>query len=871
VDTLLLATKLFVPQPRPGLVIRPRLVERLNDALVYGLVVVSAPAGFGKTTVVSQWAVQSKERVAIAWVSLDDGDNDPVRFWDYFIAALKTFKPAAGEAGSAVLHSEQSYSIEVVLTCLINDLADIPQDVAVVLDDYHLITSEAIHTGMAFLLEHMPPRMHLVIATRTDPPLPLPHFRGRGTLVELGADDLRFTDEEAARLLQEMLGTPLSPEQTATLNAHTEGWVVGLKMAALSMRGEKDIGSFIAGFTGSQRYVMDYLVEEVLKRQTEEVRDFLLKTSVLERMTASLCDFLNGSSRGRDILIELDRANLFLVPLDGSRQWYRYHHLFAELLRHQLEMHLGAEEVTRLHLRASEWYEDNKLPDDAIRHALAGRDWARAMRLIYSVSEAHIKRGEWNTLLIWSRLIPEEILRSDPRLYSHYAGVLMEIGPLESAESTLGYLERTAVDDAARQGEVAFFRMILAFRKGDDAQRIESAGKALELLPPHEAGMRGRAGCYLGVVKFDTGRITEAQSALTEAYEMARLAGDHWVSSVALAHLSGIVWLRGELRRAAKMMQQGIELAGNTPGAAIPTSWLGLVKYEQNDLEEAARNLQRANELNELGGHANNPIHNYFYLAEINRARGDIAAAKEILEDSDRLLSHSPTIEKYRAIHMAYHILFALHQNNLEDAVIWGERLSKHNCAPWVSQLWVPARLLIAQGEKAAASVQLQDLCQRAIGEGTHGLVIWIRVCQALAAGTTDEALTFLTDALKMGEPEGYIRTFVDEGKLLRPLLARAVAEEISASYASRLIGIIDTEEATLAARAPVGPPPGVLSERELEVLRLIAAGLSNGQIAGRLVISLGTAKTHVHNIFEKVGAGDRLHAVNRARELKLL
>jgi LuxR family transcriptional regulator, maltose regulon positive regulatory protein len=569
-DTPLLATKLFVPQPRPGLVVRPRLIERLNDALSSGLVLVSASAGFGKTTAVVQWALQIKKDTPVAWVSLDDGDNDPVRFWDYFIAALRTVKPVAGDTASTILHSGQSYTTEGVLTSLINDIADISKDYIVVLDDYHLIKSEAIHTALAFLLDHMPPRVHLVIATRTDPPLPIPHFRGRGTLVEMGAEDLRFTDEEAAILLREMVGTPLSAEQIAALNTHTEGWVVGLKMAAISMRGEKDIQSFIAGFTGSHRYVMDYLVEEVLKRQTEEVRDFLLQTSVLGRMTAPLCDFLTGGNRGRDMLMELDRANLFLVPLDSSKQWYRYHHLFGELLRHQLEMHYGTEMVTRPHQRASKWYEENKLPDDAIYHALAARDWDRGMKLIGAESESRLKQGEWNTLLGWFQAIPDEILRARPRLYSQYGNVLVTAGQFEAAEGALIYLENTAQQDASLLGEVALFRAILAKERDDVPYQIEQLRKALSLLPPIETAYRARASYLLGLIEYNAGQLEEAQSLLTDAYRMAREAADYWVWARAASHLGMTLWLRGKLQSASGMAKQAAEAAGRSPVAAPP-------------------------------------------------------------------------------------------------------------------------------------------------------------------------------------------------------------------------------------------------------------------------------------------------------------
>jgi LuxR family transcriptional regulator, maltose regulon positive regulatory protein len=569
-DTPLLATKLFIPQPRPGLVARPRLMERLDGALGSGLVLVSAPAGSGKTTVVSQWVRQNSGRLPAVWVSLDDGDNDPVRFWDYFIAALRTFKPAAGDAASTVLHSEQSYSIDVVLISLINDLADFPQNVAVVFDDYHLITSEDIHSGVAFLIDHLPPAIHLILATRADPPLPLPRFRGRGTLVELGTDDLRFTDDEAAVLLQGILGAWLPAEQIAALNAHTEGWVVGLKMAALSMRGRKDVQSFISGFTGSQRYVMDYLLEEVLQRQTEEVRDFLLKTSTLERMTAPLCDFIAGGRRGREMLIEVDRANLFLVPLDDTRQWYRYHHLFGELLRHQLEVHCGSEMVNQLHQRASQWYEENRLPDEAIHHALAARDWERGMNLVSGESESRSKRGEWKTLLGWFQAIPDEILRTRPRLCSQYCNVLVTAGRFEAAEDTLGYLEKTAQEDAGLLGELALFRAILARERGDVPYQVEQLKKALALLQPDQPAYRARASYLSGVIEYNAGQLAEAQSLLTDAYRLARKAADYWVWARAASDLGMILWLRGKLQSASGMALQAANTAGRSPTAAPP-------------------------------------------------------------------------------------------------------------------------------------------------------------------------------------------------------------------------------------------------------------------------------------------------------------
>jgi LuxR family maltose regulon positive regulatory protein len=870
-DTPLLATKLFVPQPRPGLILRPRLVERLNAALGYGLVIVSAPAGFGKTTVVSQWAQQNG--TPLAWVSLDDGDNDPVRFWDYFSAALKTFRLAAGDAASSVLHSGQSYNIEAVLTSLINDVADISQDFAVVLDDYHLIKSDAIHAGIAFLLDHMPPGMHLVIATRADPPLHLPHFRGRGALVELGADDLRFTTDEAAALLKEMLGFPLSADEVALLNSKTEGWAVGLKMAALSMRGEKNIQAFISGFTGSQRYVMDYLMEEVLKRQAEDVRGFLLSTSVLDRLSGSLCDFVTGRSDGRDMLVSLESSLAgFLVPLDESRQWYRYHHLFGDLLRHQFQGNGGTDQVNLHHRLASAWFEENGMPGDAIRHALAAGEWHRAMEMIDIQYEATIKGGEWDTLLRWFQAIPDESLRSDLRIYSQFATVLINRGSLHAAEAALSYLK--SVPDAAEslRGELAFFAMELAYRQGDIKRTYELGERAAERLTDDNGAMQARASHVLAVLDVTAGRLDKAQSREVEAIRIAQRVGESWIAGTAAGNLGNILFLRGKLRQALKSGKRAVEMAGQSPGAYLP---LGIVQYERNELEEAARLLRAAVKLSDLVGHLELIIPAYYYLAQCLLAGGDAAEAEGEMAKGDVASRHPTVSPLFRAWHVANRGMFAVQRGDLKAAEVWEQQLAENPAdILWIGSAHVPPRLLIARGETKAAAGQLRNLYERTIAADAGGCTIRVRVYQALSSTTQDEALAFLSEALEMGRPEGIIRTFVDEGKLLKPSLRKALALGITPEYTVKLLNIIEAEdrirqERRVADKSPV--PPGILSDRELEILRLVEAGLSNRQIAGRLVISPGTAKRHVHNIFEKLEAGDRLHAVNRARELKLI
>ncbi len=875
-DTPLLSTKLFVPQPRPGLVARPRLMERMDEALSFALVLVSAPAGFGKTTAVSQWAKQGKAP-PLAWVSLDNGDNDPVRFWDYFIAALTKLKPGIGQAASNMLHSPQPYPTESVLTALINDFAGISGDCAVVLDDYHLISSDAVHEGITFLLDHLPPNMHVIIAARAVPPLPLPRFRGRAVMVELGADDLRFTADETAALLKEMLGFPLSAEEIALLNSKTEGWAVGLKMAALSMRGRQGRAEFLASFTGSQRYVMDYLLEEVLKQQSDDVRDFLLNTSVLDRLCAPLCDAVTGRAGSQNMLAGLESSfGGFLIPLDDSRQWYRYHHLFGDLLRHQLQVTGGTDEVNHRHRLAGAWFEENDLPGDAIRHALAARDWHRVMALIDVQYEATVKRGEWDTLFGWFQTIPDEMLRSDPRLYVQYANVLITRGSLQNAEAMLGYLESIPNIDQNLRGELAFFRMSVAYRRGNLKRTSELGERAVEQLTEEQGAMRARALHILAVLDTTAGRLARAQLREAEALRIAHATGESWIGGTAAGNLGNILWLRGRLSQALESGKQAVELAGQSPGASWPHCMVGIVLYERNELEEAARSINLAMKWSELSGYAELLIPIYYCMAQSLLARGEGAEAENAMAKADEASRHPTVSPLFREWHVANRVMFEVRRGDLTSAEVWGRQLAEYPAdIEWILAAYAPARLLIARGEKAAATERLRGLYERAITADERGCAIRIRVYQALATATQDEALVFLADALKMGEPEGFIRTFVDEGRLLAPLLRQAIRSGIEPDYARKLLTIVEAEERQRKTRGGEGKSTttaaGVLSERETEVLGLMGAGLSDRQIAGKLTVSLSTAKTHVHRILEKLGATSRTGAVSMARERRLL
>jgi LuxR family maltose regulon positive regulatory protein len=873
VEASLLKTKLNIPPTRPQLVLRSCLIERLQEGLNYKLILVSAPAGFGKTTLLSEWTRISQPHVHTAWVSLDEGDNDPIRFWDYFIAALQILQPGCGEKILPWLHSSQQLSAELMLTALINDLSDTKYDFTVVLDDYHLIESQQIHDGITYLLEHLPAQVHLVIATRADPPLPLAHFRGKGMMLEIRTDDLRFTQDEAASLLKELKTPELSAKDIVALNARTEGWVVGLKMAALSLKGQQDIPGFITAFTGSQRYVMDYLMEEVLRKQSPEVCDFLMKTSVLERLSGPLCDFITERKDSRDILLSLERGHLFIVPLDESRQWYRYEHLFADLLRHQCETVYGNEQVVALHRRASQWYEENNLPDEAIHHALAAKDWQRAMRLIDVHSDAHRKQGEFNTLLGWLEAIPQGILRGHLRLYSLYASLLAAVGRLDAAEAALSYLEATGPVDTALQGEVAFARGIVYRHRGDLKRCLELFEKAFALAPPDDMTMRSRAAASIAHARQRYGPLQESEKWATEACELGQKAGDSLAVMMALGQLGIITAYQGKLRRAVEIYKKVNDLAGEMASWAGSQDVLSYTQYLINDLDAATRNAKLAVESGELSGQMNGVILALFCQAQVCLARGDAVGAAAAMEKMEQASRHPSVDSFWYSDYLASRVMYAIRQGDLEEATRWGERLPDIN-AIMPFDRHIPARLLLAQGKKEDAAKYLRELYDSFVHYGETVFAIPIRIFQTLAADNQEAALEFLAEALTMAMPEGIIRYFVDEGKLLKPLLEKALAQKITPVFTRKLLDIIEEEErlrqAWKRAAAPP-PPPGLLSERELEVLRLLADDISNRRIAARLSVSLGTVKTHIHHIIEKLEVKDRRQAIQRARELKLL
>jgi LuxR family maltose regulon positive regulatory protein len=862
VETTLLATKLFIPQVRRGTVPRPRLVEKLETALSNSLTLVSAPAGFGKTTLIGEWIHGSRPPIPTAWLSLEESENDPVSFWEYFVAALRTLHPAVGESSLRLLRSSQPAPIESAVSLLINDIAAISDDRVFVLDDYHFIRTPAVHRGVEFLVDHMPPRMHLVIATRADPPLPLPRFRGKGVISEIRTGDLRLTLEEAAELLSTLGAPAVSAESLKALNDRTEGWAVGLKMAVLSMSGAKDIAGFVSDFAGSQRYVMDYLIEEVLERQPEDVREFLLRTSVLERLSGSLCDAVTGGGNGKDMLVRLETSNLFVAPLDDSRRWYRYEHLFGELLRHRLETEYGVGAVEEAQRRASHWNEGNGFHESAINHALAARDWRMAIDLISSADPV-ASYGHGKTYG-WLSQVPKDVLLTHPQACIYYGSALVGTKPLE-VQAFLESYERSGSCDPRLAGHVALARTGAATVLQDP--RIEEyARQALDLLPSGDIAARAVARMLLGTYLFLKGHYGEAEPLLVESCDV--LQGTNYCL-LGLDNLALINALRGNLHRAEELAKRAISLGGEHPNTGPAHLWLGVVYLWWNDLEAAAVELERAAALSPSPADVGRAC---LWLSDVRSTQGDVGAAARALERAERfLLTGNPqAIDRARVA--AQRVYLALCQEDSESVSRW---LDKIPVCEGVSSITPAVMRLLLKRRGEAVLEQLKADYESSRKEDLCTGPIFVRVAQAIASSDPDEAMSFMAEALARARSGGFVRPLIYLGTHLAPLLRQAISRGIEPEKARKLLGVIEAEDRERKIRTgvtvPPSPTPGLLSERETEVLRLVAQGLSNRQIAARLVITLNTAKTHIHNISQKLDVSTRTQIVARARELKLI
>jgi LuxR family transcriptional regulator, maltose regulon positive regulatory protein len=907
-STPILATKLYVPPPQPKVVLRPRLTWQLNEGLHRRLTLICAPAGFGKTTLLSKWVVDCE--CPAAWLSLDEGDNDPTRFLAYLVAALQTIAPNVGEGVLGALQSPQPPPTESILTVLLNEVATVEDDFVLVLDDYHVIDARAVDDALAFLTEHLPPRMHLIIATREDPRLPLARLRARGQLSELRAANLRFTASEADEFLKGLMGLDLSEEDIATLETRTEGWIAGLQLAALSMRGHEDVPGFIRAFAGDNRYIVDYLVEEVLQRQPERVRSFLLQTSILERLNGALCDAVTDQEKGNARLETLERGNFFVVPLDDKRQWYRYHHLFAEVLSARL-MEEQPDRAPTLHRRASEWYERNGSPTDAIRHALAAEDFERAAGLV-ELAALEMLGSSQETLYRWLMALPDEVVRARPVLSVYYAFALLGRGGFEAVDAHLRDAERwldtsaetserreapsvdmVVVDEVAFRslpGTIAVARAYHAGALGDVFCAADHARRALDLLPDDDHLWRGAAASLLGIAYWTSGDLEAAYRSFADGVSHQQMTGHVRFQIAGTYILADIRIAQGRLNEAVRTYEQSLQLATEQgePVWGTANLYVGLSELhrERGDLEAAKQHLLRSKELDEHGGLPETRYRWYVAMARIKEAQGDLDAALDLLDEAERQYVESPDPDVRPVAALKTRVWVA--QGRLAEALGWTREqgLSAHDDLSYLREFEhiTLARVLLARykSDREEHSIHeamelLECLLQAAEEGGRMGSVIEILMLQALAhevQGDSSTALVPLERALSLAEPEGYVRVFVDEGRPMAQLLSEAAAHGIMPAYTTKLLAVLESEEHKSEEGSHRFPTESVvepLSQRELEVLRLIARGLSNREISQRLFLALSTVKGHNRIIFSKLMVQRRTEAVARARELGLL
>jgi LuxR family maltose regulon positive regulatory protein len=895
----LLETKLHVPRRRRELIVRPRLSERLSRGAASALTLLSAPAGFGKTTLLTDWVPAARARGrAVAWLSLDLRDNDPATFWTYVVAALQTAVPGLGAGALALLRSPGA-PMDAVLGTLLNELDAVPGELVLVLDDHHVVDAREVRDGLAFLLEHLPPQVHLVIAGRADPALPLARLRARSELVEIRAADLRFTPDEVAAYLTGAMGLGLTPRDVAALESRTEGWIAALQLAALSLQGRDDVAGFIAGFAGDDRYIVDYLAEEVLQRQTGPVRDFLLQTSVVGRLTGPLCDAVTGRDGGRAMLEALDRGNLFLVPLDDRRRWYRYHHLFADVLQAHLRDE-RPEDLPELHRRAGRWHEQHGETAEAIRHALAAGNPGWAADLVERAVPALRRTRQEATLRRWLEALPDDVIRVRPVLSVGYAGSLMVRGEVRGVEARLRDAERwlATTDGAPSTGMVvvdqeafrrlpaaiAMYRAGQALVRGDVAGTMTHARRALAVAGADDHLGRGGPAALLGLAYWTNGDLEAASRWYADATASLEEAGHHSdVLGCALA-LADIRIAQGRLREAMSIFQRGLRHAEQTGpalrGAADMHVGMSDVFRERNDLAAARRHLVAAEELGEHAGLPQDPYRRRAAMARVRAAEGAERDALDLLDEAERryVADFSPDVRPIAALRARLWVA----QGEWERALGWaGERgLTVDDDPSHLREFehLTFARALLARCRAERADRSLADVTRllgrlrRAAEEGARtGSLIEALVLQALAhqaQGDVPAALVPLRRALALAEPEGYVRVFVDEGAPMAGLLRATGGQGVAPGRARGLLAALDgTADSTPVDQGLVDP----LSARELAVLRLLGGDLDGPGIARELFVSLNTVRTHTKAVYAKLGVHDRRAAVRRAEELGLL
>jgi len=906
----LVRTKLYVPRLRRSLVARVRLSERLNAGAEAKLVVVSAPAGFGKTTAVAAWLEQAPKQNSVAWVSLEESDRESSPFWTYVMTALQAAFPSVGDGALEALQLAHQ-PVEPVLASVLNTFGDLDHELFLVLDDYHLVDGPAIADGMSFLLEHLPPRVHVVLITRADPALPMARLRARGELVEIRAADLRFTPEEVSTYFSLTDGPELDDSEVAALASRTEGWIAALQLAALSLQDRRDTASFIAGFSGDNRYIVDYLVEEVLAHQPDEVRDFLLQTSILDRLTGELCDSVTGQSGGKAMLEAVSRANLFLVSLDDTRTWYRYHHLFADMLQARLYEE-RPDVLSELHGRASRWYEQAGEPVSAVRHALAAGDLDRAADLMEPALPRMLRERQEATIRGWMHHIPEAMIRARPVLGIGFIGALISGGEFAAAPALLrdvarwvdpppeagegaSALQLVVVDDAELErlaGLVELYRAALALVDGDLAATHRHAKNAVDRAAQADDLTRAGAWVLSGLAYWGVGELDAARRAYSAGMDGLLRAGnisDLLGSSIAVADIQ---LTQGHLGQAMATFEHGLQLATRESGVlrGTPDMFVGMsqILLERDDVPAALELVRRSQELGEYLGLPQNAYRWRRVMALVSARRGDLDGAIELVDQAQAVHfgDFSPDVEPLPALRARLEAA----RGNIDGALAWAREqgITVEDELSYLREYEhiTLARVLLAQfhadhGQRAlgAATTLLERLRAAAEQGGRNGSVIEILVLQSLARqdarSSRSDVHEPLKRALALAEPEGYVRVFAAEGPAIRTLLQNLAKEQPASPYVRRLIDACVVRPTARAGAGAVGQASvqrllDPLSERELEVLRLLGTDLDGPGLARHLSVSLNTLRTHTRNIYAKLGVNSRREAIRRAAELRL-
>lgn len=884
----LLNTKLFIPPPNPRRIARPTLIDQLNSAARPGvkLILVSAPPGFGKTTLLSEWVSQLQDSV-VGWLSIDEADNQPVRFLEYLCAAIQSSNPELGKTTAVLLKSPIPTGADLPLTTIaatfINDLAASNQSITLVLDDYHLIESQEIHALLGFLIEKLPPLTRFVIATRSDPPFPLPRFRARGQIFELRAQDLRFNTSEMAAFLHLISGLDLPSATLRELEQQTEGWIAGLQLIALSTQGKRDLTSLLEALHGSNRYILDYLIDEVLELQPPHIVDFLLRTSILKRMSAPLCTAVSDNADAQKILNQLELANLFIVPLDSNREWYRYYHLFAEFLRNRLH-HLSIEQQKplerELHMKACLWYRDHGFQNEAVEHALLAKDYQLAADILEVIHKSLIFPGTNREIIHWLQQIPEDCFLTRPRLCLTEAWAYLFTSQQDVVQQRVNQALAQLNLNSQIEGEAA---TILAYRSilnNDFPQAILFSETALQKLPESEEFLRTNVLLNLGMAYENSGFLAKAIQFYQQAYQLSLPTANQMLITSTGSQLADAIYAQGRLTEAVRIYQQILQQFGESshkfPLAAMAYSRLAQIYYEWNDLESAEKYVQTTIELGQQWESVDIRSIGLIFLAKIRLAQNDYEEARRLILQAEQTSREgivlSPPSTLVASAQIA-RVMLALGEK--ESVQVWIKNFQPEDTAVWdfFKELEVAtwARIQFAQGNAAEVLPLLESQLQAALSHGYGAQVVELWALKALcldAQGRKNEAIIVLSQALDAGRDEKYTRTFVDEGAPMAKLLQRALEKGAQLEYTQYLLSLFPHASSQAISPIEMVEP---LSDREIEVLRLIASGCSNQEIAERLFVAVSTIKTHINNVYGKLGVRTRLQAVERARQQKLI